>query len=52
MSDDRTQILATVQGYFDALYFGSVDGFRAVFHPQAQLFSSEAGVTTALDLDS
>ena len=52
MSDDKTDILAAVQGYFDALYFGSVDGFRAVFHPQAQLFSSEAGVTTALDLDS
>ncbi len=50
--DDRQQILATVQGYFDALYDGSVEGFRNVFHPQAQLFSAEGGNRDALDLDS
>ncbi|MBN8939865.1 MAG: nuclear transport factor 2 family protein [Rhizobiales bacterium] len=50
--DDRTAVLATVQGYFDALYDGSVDGFRAVFHPQAQLFSSEGGNEAALDMES
>lgn len=52
MTDDKDLVLAAVQGYFDALYHGSVEGFRAVFHPQAQLFSSEGGVTAALDLDS
>lgn len=45
-------ILATVQGYFDALYFGSVEGFRKAFHPQAQLFSSEGGTTAALGMDA
>ncbi len=52
MSDDREAILATVQGYFDALYDGSVARFREVFHPQAQLFSAENGVTEALDFES
>jgi hypothetical protein len=46
------QVLATVQGYFDALYHGSVEGFRAVFHPQAQLFTAEGGNTAALDFES
>ena len=46
------QVLATVQGYFDALYEGSVAGFRAVFHPQAQLFTAEGGNTAALDFES
>ncbi|MFG1212038.1 nuclear transport factor 2 family protein [Xanthobacter flavus] len=45
-------ILAVVQGYFDALYFGSVEGFRKTFHPQAQLFSSEGGNTPALGMDA
>lgn len=52
MSDDREAILATVQGYFDALYEGSVARFREVFHPQAQLFSAENGVTEALDFEA
>ena len=50
--DDQQQIRATVQGYFDALYEGSVETFRKVFHPQAQLFSAEGGNSDALDLDS
>lgn len=50
--DDQQQIRATVQGYFDALYEGSVETFRKVFHPQAQLFSAEGGSSDALDLDS
>ncbi|PZW50478.1 putative lumazine-binding protein [Humitalea rosea] len=50
--DVKAAVLATVQGYFDALYDGSVEGFRAVFHPQAQLFTSEGGATDAVDLDS
>lgn len=50
--DDAKAIRATVQRYFDALYHGSVEGFRAAFHPQAQLFSSENGNTAALDLES
>lgn len=50
--DEMKAVLATVQGYFDALYFGSVEGFRAVFHPQAQLFSSEGGNTAALGMDA
>lgn len=49
---DLEQVLATVQGYFDALYDGSVEGFRAVFHPQAQLFTAEGGNTAALDFES
>ncbi|MBL8571312.1 MAG: nuclear transport factor 2 family protein [Phreatobacter sp.] len=50
--DDLKAVLATVQGYFDALYDGSVEGFRAVFHPEAQLFTSEAGNTAALGMDA
>lgn len=50
--DELKAVLAVVQGYFDALYEGSVDGFRAVFHPQAQLFSSEGGNTAALGMDA
>lgn len=50
--DEQKAVLATVQGYFDALYDGSVEGFRAVFHPQAQLFSSEGGNEVALDMES
>jgi hypothetical protein len=49
---DANDILATVQGYFDALYDGDVAKFRAVFHPQAQLFSAEAGARDALDFDA
>ena len=52
MSDDKAAVLATVQGYFDALYDGSVEGFRKVFHPQAQLFTSELDTTAALDMDT
>ncbi|MBE9606344.1 nuclear transport factor 2 family protein [Acetobacteraceae bacterium H6797] len=52
MSDETAAVLATVQGYFDALYEGSVEGFRKVFHPQAQLFTSELGTIAALDFDS
>lgn len=50
--DELKAVLAVVQGYFDALYDGSVDGFRSVFHPQAQLFSSEGGNTAALGMDA
>jgi hypothetical protein len=50
--DEMQAVLATVQGYFDALYHGSTDGFRAVFHPQAQLFTAEGGNTDALDFES
>lgn len=50
--DEMNAVLKTVQGYFDALYLGSADGFRAVFHPQAQLFSSEGGNTAALGMDA
>ncbi|MBR0679892.1 nuclear transport factor 2 family protein [Roseomonas eburnea] len=52
MSTDRDAILATVHGYFDALYEGSVARFREVFHPQAQLFSAEGGVTEALGFEA
>lgn len=51
MSEVET-ILATVQGYFDALYEGDVEKFRRVFHAGAQLFTAEDGATEALDLDS
>lgn len=50
--DDLKAVLTVVQGYFDALYDGSVDGFRAVFHPEAQLFSAEGGNTAALGMDA
>lgn len=50
--DDLKAVLATVQGYFDALYDGSVEGFRSVFHPEAQLFTAEAGNTAALGMDA
>lgn len=49
---EREQVLAVVQGYFDALYNGSVEGFRAIFHPQAQLFTAEGGNEAALDFES
>lgn len=49
---ELTAVLTTVQGYFDALYEGSVEKFRAVFHPEAQLFSAEGGNTAALGMDT
>lgn len=32
-----------VQTYLDGLYFGDVEKFRSVFHPQAQLYSATEG---------
>lgn len=49
---DEAAVRAVVQAYFDALYEGSVAGFRAAFHPQAQLFSAENGVTEALGFEA
>jgi hypothetical protein len=51
VTDETKAILATVHGYFDALYDGSVDGFRAVFHPEAQLFTAEGGNEAALGME-
>ncbi|MBB6488905.1 nuclear transport factor 2 family protein [Rhizobium lusitanum] len=45
-------VRAAVQAYLDALYFGDVEGFRAVFHPQAQLYSATEGKLVNLKLDA
>ncbi len=45
-------VRTAVQSYLDALYFGDVEGFRAVFHPQAQLYSATDGKLVNLNVDA
>lgn len=52
MNEIRDDLYKAIQAYFDALYFGSVEGFRSVFHPQAQLFSATEGKLVHLDLET
>lgn len=40
------------QMYLDALFFGDVQGFRSVFHPQAQLYSATEGKLINLTVDA
>lgn len=45
-------IRAAAQTYLDALFFGDVERFRSVFHPQAQLFSATEGTLVNLSLEA
>ncbi|OQM76730.1 nuclear transport factor 2 family protein [Manganibacter manganicus] len=45
-------VRAAVQFYLDALYFGDVEGFRAVFHPRAQLYSATDGKLVNLNVNA
>ncbi|PQZ46604.1 hypothetical protein CQ052_21635 [Ochrobactrum sp. MYb15] len=45
-------VRAAVQSYLDALYFGDVEKFRTVFHPQAQLYSATEGKLVNLNVDA
>lgn len=45
-------VRSAVQSYLDALYFGDVEGFRSVFHPQAQLYSATEGKLVNLNVDA
>lgn len=45
-------VRAAVQAYLDALYFGDIEGFRSVFHPQAQLYSATEGKLVNLKIDA
>lgn len=45
-------VRSAVQAYLDALYTGNVDGFRRVFHPQAQLYSVTEGTLVNLTVDA
>ncbi|MBN9221326.1 MAG: nuclear transport factor 2 family protein [Mesorhizobium sp.] len=42
----------TAQMYLDALFFGDVQGFRSVFHPQAHLYSATEGKLVHLTVDA
>ncbi len=46
----RESVLSAAQSYLDAMYFGDVEGFRSVFHPQAQLYSTTEGKLVNLDV--
>ncbi|WP_379062703.1 nuclear transport factor 2 family protein [Mesorhizobium sp. UC22_110] len=54
MIDDpvRENVLAAAQSYLDAMYFGNVEGFRSVFHPQAQLYSTTEGKLVNLNVET
>jgi len=45
-------VRSAVLSYLDALYFGDVEGFRSVFHPQAQLFSTTEGKLVNLNVEA
>lgn len=45
-------VRSAVQSYLDALYFGDVEGFRSVFHPQAQLYSATGAKLVNLNVDA
>lgn len=45
-------VRAATQIYLDALYFGDVEGFRSIFHPQAQLYSATEGRLVNLTVDA
>jgi len=47
---DFVAIEALAHIYFDALYDGDVDGFAAIFHPQAMLFCAGGGQTVIMDV--
>ena len=52
-ADDRQQIEATVQRYFDGLYNSSGDDIKATFHPDAKItgFMSDTGEMAAMNFD-
>ncbi len=45
-------VRAATQVYLDALFFGDVEGFRSIFHPQAQLYSATEGKLVNLNVDA
>lgn len=45
-------VRAGTQVYLDALFFGDVERFRSIFHPQAQLYSATEGKLVNLNVDA
>ncbi|MGS1096688.1 nuclear transport factor 2 family protein (plasmid) [Aquamicrobium terrae] len=45
-------VRAATQVYLDALFFGDVERFRSIFHPQAQLYSATEGKLVNLNVDA
>ncbi|RZJ09273.1 MAG: nuclear transport factor 2 family protein, partial [Rubrivivax sp.] len=41
--NDREELLALLQRYFDGLYRGDVELLAAVFHPRARLYGEVQG---------
>lgn len=50
--DDREQLSALLQRYFDGLYRGDVAMLREVFHRQARLFGEVRGQVSLRELDA
>lgn len=48
----RENVLSAAQSYLDAMYFGDVEGFRSVFHPQAQLYCATEGKFVNLNVEA
>lgn len=52
-TDSATEaVRAATQVYLDALFFGDVEGFRSIFHPQAQLYSATEGKLVSFNVDA
>ncbi|MBC9248571.1 nuclear transport factor 2 family protein [Paracoccus sp. 11-3] len=45
-------VRGAAQAYLDGLFIGDVKGLRAVFHPQARLYSATEAKLVELDLDA
>lgn len=49
--NDREELLALLQRYFDGLYRGDVDLLAQVFHPQARLYGEVGGQLLLRDVE-
>jgi hypothetical protein len=49
--DDREELLALLQRYFDGLYRGDVELLAETFHPQARLYGEVNGQVLLRDLE-
>lgn len=50
MNNDREELLALLQRYFDGLYRGDVGLLAQVFHPQARLYGEVKGQVAMRDV--
>ena len=51
-TDELHTLLEAVQTYFDALYEGDVEKFRAVMHPKVRLYCPTPDPPLEMDLDA